>query len=410
MADGGGVRVISSEEQHVAKEVARGQELPLYGSTEFVAEPRRPEGISPSAELVRRRTTVAGVSDLEEASAQHSDYRRMDLKSRRAPHTMTWMERVDWALLRAAGLASRGVDRWVPARFNPRNPESGRTRWGAVIQRHVLDSGKHTRRAIGLGTLVVAAMVLLLVANAIPWRGYFAMDAVPVFADERGRSMRNVEVPHYLRVDADASDYKRAQHLVRRSTSFPAVTRDWLLRGYREVELEYGRRANVSFNMLRDALNRTMIEGGYSCLCAAHLGIPLNVVELLTVAPTGLPNTRRLLTQTLYEPTLTLGSKETRTTTPIESNIYYAPRAPGVVPEHANGPLAAGQTFTITYPNRVALRYVTEQGFEALSVSGHKAACVVFCCELSQKRALIDRVRGGVVVTDKDGSILTGLL
>jgi hypothetical protein len=355
--------------------------------------------------VVRRRTHLAGASDLEQEQAKHSDYHKLRVRRQRG-FSMSMMERIDWALLRAALFLSKQVDRWVPSKFNPiisGEASGGETLLASKIRRHVLDAGKYTRRAIGMGVLVLVVMMFFVVANMIPWRGYFAMDVMDMYTDERGRNMMNVEIPHYLDVDNDASDYLRAQHLVR--DSFPHIDRKDLLRGYHEVELEYERKANISFSMLRDKLNDTMIQGGYSCLCAAHLGVPLNVMQMLTVKYTGLPNVRSLTTTTLYEPTLSMADKEVISTAPVESNIYYAPPTiDGTA--HSNGPLKHGQTFSIVYPKRVALRYITERGFETISVSGYKAACVVFCCELSAKQKLFHRTKGGIILGDNDDSIL----
>ena len=397
--------IVSSKEDVTSFEISGGGELPLFERTEYLTETHHPDGLSPSVSLVRRRTHLSGASDLEQEQAQHSDYRRLRVKRKRG-FDMSTMERVDWVLLRAAHFLSKQVDRWVPRRFNPiiSGEESvGETLLASKIRRYVLDAGKYTRRAIGTGTLILFIMMLFMVANMIPWRGYFAMDVIGMYTDERGRNIMNVEMPHYLDVDNDASDYLRAQYLVQ--YSFPHINRKDLLRGYHEVELEYDRKANISFSILRDKLNETMIEGGYSCLCAAHLGVPLNVMQMLTVKHTGLPNVRSLSTTTLYEPTLSMADKEVTTTAPVESNLYYTPSIEdGNV--YSNGPLKRGQTFPIVYPKRVALRYITERGFETISVSGYKAACVVFCCELSAKRKLFHRTKGGIILGDNDDSIL----
>jgi hypothetical protein len=377
----------------------------MFSSTEFIPETTMSSDISPSTGVVRRKTHFSGISEVEERQSQGNNYNRLRMLNKRGK-SKSLMDRVDWGLIRATQVFTKQMDRIIPEKYNPVMQESGQTLFTSKMHKYLIDKGKHTRRVVGAVIVVVTFMLFFMVFNMIPWRGYFALDALTDYTDERGRTMTNIEVPHYLMVDTDASDYKRAQHVTDQNQPFPKITRNQLLIGYHQITLEYNRQANVSFSMLKKQLNKTMVEGGYSCLCAAHLGIPLNVVQVLEITATGIPNVRSLSTLTMYEPMMTLGSKETKTTQPIEGNIYYSPDAEGVEREHANGPLTGKDTFSITYPSRVALRYLTERGYEALAVSGYKAACVVFCGELSQKKKLVNRELGGVIIEGKDNSIL----
>jgi len=383
--------VVTSEERNASFEVSSGEELPFTVSTTYTPDTARPRGPNANLTLLRRKTRISGITaSSEQGQAVRSEYKQMEGKAKRG-RGLSVMDRIDWLLMRGALALSRQIDQWAPTRFNPVLMEDGgRTLWASRIQRHVLDRGKYTRRAIAAALVIVAIALAFVCANMLPWRAFFGMGTVSVYIDERGRSMTNVEVPHYLAVNDDASDRLRAKFLAWDDADpWTAITKDALKRGFTRVDLEYGRSANISFAMLERAMNATMIERGFGCLCAAHMGVPLNAVYIAKTATSA---------SMLWEPSLTMASKTNRRSAPVSSNIYYAPQGADVERDHPNGPLRPDQTFSITFPEKVALRYLTERGFEGLELSGSRAACVVFCCELGLKKRLIDRKIGGVVV------------
>src|SRR6056297_464800 len=136
-------------------------------------------------------------------------------------------------------------------------------------------------------------------------------------------------------------------------------------------------------------------EQNLTCVCAAHLGVPLNIIFMHQKG-------------VIYDPVMTLGTKDLRIS-PIlkKTNLYYNTtifvqnEKKGI---HNTG-LPPEEGFRISYPKGIAYRYLTKKGMKSNEAYHMHSACIVFCCELAAKKVLVGPPQGGGVLTHQEGNV-----
>lgn len=278
----------------------------------------------------------------------------------------------------------RCIVAFIPERWNRMNLEIGMTNWENRLRVYWLDSGLYKRKLVWAAVMFVLVLVALLVSSMIPWRLLLRTDVEHVYTDTRGREIHNILVPRLMDPKNDASDAQVADQILR-GEAFRELTPQVVKQGYTGV-----RGSNISLDMLRSKL----IEEGrnYPCLCAAHMGVPLNVI---TVSPFGVsPKGKKRETPLfMLEPSPTGATGKAMASGKMQSN------------------LDPGNPFQVVHPSRMTVKYLTMNGLvDRTELRGDDAACVVWCIELAWKEQLIEG--NGLLsqrprqVKDKNGNII----
>jgi hypothetical protein len=254
----------------------------------------------------------------------------------------------------------------IPKRWNTMNLEIGMTSWEDRLRVQWLDSGLYKRKLVWAAVIFVIVLVALLVSTMIPWRLLLKTDVEHVYTDTRGREIQNILVPRLIDPKNDASDAQIANQILK-GAPFRELTPQVVKQGYAGV-----RGSNVSLDMLRGKL----VEAGrkYPCLCAAHMGIPLNAISFF---PRGGKGGKKLF---MLEPSPTGATGKA-----IESDKMQSNLDPGV-------------PFRVTHPTRMSVKFLTMDGLvDRTELRGDDSACAVWCIELAWKEALVEEDGGGIL-------------
>lgn len=390
-------------------------ELPLTTEVSFEPVDNIPQQYSTHQgnTYLRRRTIIKGTSSMKE---QRSEYHDMEKKMQDRAYKKTFVQKIDWIIMRLCINLIYVVDYIIPKKFNPREVESEDTLCGRKLREVLLDKGKNTRILIALVVFLSLGFGTCYIILSTPWKSYFASDVILEYhmnGDTRSPSgnkypstiVNNVLMPRYMNPLVDPSDLIRINHLVKQDNVFNRVTVDDIKRGYMKTFVEYPHGVNVSFELLENIMIQEANNRKLGCLCAAHVGVPLNVVWAYKKG-------------FYHEPKMTLGTSKVGIMGPIKNaNLYYnasiasetstlkaQERANHALPPNNNG-------FYITHPYGIALRYVTKEGLKSDEVYGKVAGCVVFCCELAAKKPLVGPYdQGGVLLTSDGNTKKFGIL
>jgi hypothetical protein len=346
---------VIEQKERVSEEVSSG-DLPLYQEVQYKVIPS-PEGVTNQATALRRRVTVkAGRRGDSMGDQEKLKYKRKK----------TLSERMDYYIIRWIQFVGYVGDKMIPERFNPRSMEEvGETRLSRYLRMHFLDTGRIKRKVAAILIMVSLFMLFVFTINAMPWKVYFGTGVAPIYVDSHGRRVANVVTPHYLD-PSDPSDRFRIDHVIKKHV-FPPIKKQHLEQGFLPVPMEYNVKANISLPMLEEVLSSTAKEMGFPCICAAHVGVPLNVMYIEG--------------SYIYDPKVASISTELYETPPIKSNIYYSPRPPIGSNDVEGG-------FVIRSPEVVSLRAISVDGYRTFRFEKNFAACVTFCAELALKRPM----------------------
>lgn len=394
--------IVIEEDKQYDEELVSGQELP-FSQTSVFSEPKEiPREFSQSnTNLFKRKTTrVTGISGANVGSGG-SEYRELRKRMKMPEERKSVVQRIDWALLRITMFVAKMIDKFVPSKFNPVQQETSETLWMGRIRRNMLDKGKHKRRFVTVVTFLMLSLFVVVMLTSVPWRSYAAMDVLKeayIKPDgEQGETIivRNLLMPHYLDPRNDPSDRVRLEHLVDQRHIFDSIVTSDLKRDYKEVKVQYKEKVNVSFSVLQDVMKAVSEERNLPCICAAHVGVPLNVVYL---------NNQGFMN----EPTMTLGTKDLRISPVLKNaNLYYNAslfaenRKSGI----KNTGVPPEEGFRIMYPKAIAFRFLTPEGFKSREAYTLYSACVVFCAELAKKKPLVGPPSRGGVLTSQEGNV-----
>jgi len=281
----------------------------------------------------------------------------------------------------------KGVVWLIPTRWNQRAGDITETPWEYRLRVQWLDRGLYKRKilaAVVIGLLVAA---MFLGAGYVPWRQLFGKDSIPKFKDAHGRILNSVVIPRMLEPDKHAGDIA-VSDWIKTGDPFEPVTPAHLKEGYITVTMDHsGTRKNVSLPMLYNLMNATAY-GKYRCLCAAHMGIPLNMILFTPIGERLRAIQNRQDTPLLpndfvfmIEPQPTIGSNAIVSTGPMTSNIESVP-------------------FRVNHPTRVVVSFLTNTGHkDKREMHGDDAACVVRCIELAWKEPVVDPLMEGILTT-----------
>lgn len=382
--------VILEESQEADEDLSMGQELPFSMTTTLEDARHVPEQYSTISNLYKRKkTTFQGISGTKNAK---SEYHIAKAQMRDKTMKRTLMQRIDWGLLRICSSIISIVDSVVPERYNPKEPEAADTLWGRKLRENLLDRGKHTRRIAALCIFLFLGFSVTFIIGIVPWRTYLASDILPYYQvkGEDGTivTIKDVMMPHYIDAINDPSDRLRLAHIVNQRNVFRKINQEDLKKGYARVRVEYADAVNVSFSLLEDAMRKEADDRKLGCLCAAHMGVPLNVIWMYKKG-------------FYYEPKMTLGTEKVGFMGPVKNtNLYYN------ASDSSNGSgIPPPDGFYIGHPAGIALRHVTKKGLRSDELYGKNAGCVVFCCELASKESLVGGVEQGGVLLSKEGNV-----
>lgn len=415
-----GISIILEETKSNEKELEK--ELPFSSQVSFEQVENIPQEYSTHAgnNYLRRRTTIRGVTSMKKEKSEYYDLER---KMSDKTYKKSFFQRIDWIILRVCVALIKVVDSVVPSRFNPREMESDDTVYGRKLRETLLDRGKNTRRLIALVFFLMLVFGITFFMVSTPWKSYFASDVIAEYTTPANHSpftgdgannnhptatIRNVLMPRYMNPQKDPSDVIRIKNMVRQQNVFKKIAIDDIKRGYIETFVEYPHGVNISFElvekiMLDEAKNRDL-----GCLCAAHVGIPLNIIWTYRKG-------------FYHEPKMTLGTPRVGVMGPIKNtNLYYNASIAtkrwlsSMGGNHHNNnnnniddssyQAPPQEGFYVTYPYGIALRYVTRDGLKSDEVYGKGAGCVVFCCELAAKKPLVGGYDQGGVLLSSDGN------
>lgn len=384
--------VILEEANEADESLSMGQELPFSMTTVLEDASHVPEQYSTVNNLYKRKkTTFQGISGTKNAKSEYhiaKSYMQDKTKKR------SIMQHIDWGLLQTCSLLIHIVDKVVPEKYNPREQEAAGTLWGRKLRENLLDRGKHTRRIAALCIFLLLGFSVTFIIGIVPWRTYLASDIIPHYQikGENGAVViiKDVMMPHYLDPMNDPSDRLRLAHIVSPRNVFRRINQDDLKKGYAKIRVEYVDAVNVSFDLLEDAMKNEADYRKLGCLCAAHMGVPINVIWMYKKG-------------FYYEPKMTLGTEKVGFMGPVKNtNLYY--NASEKINSGGNG-IPPSEGFYIGHPAGIALRHVTKKGLRSDELYGKNAGCVVFCCELAAKESLVGGVDQGGVLLSKDGNV-----
>ena len=301
-------------------------------------------------------------------------------KERTPPRTWTqWEEHI-------ASKIIHFIVGFIPKRYNEMCGDVvDVTPWEQSLRVQWLDRGLYKRKI--LAAVVIGLMVtgVFIGAGYVPWRQVFGKDNIPEFKDAQGRILTNVVIPRMLEPDKHAGDASITDWIIT-GDPFEPLTPESIHNGYITITMDRsGTRKNVSLSMLYERMNSTAHEK-YRCLCAAHMGIPLNVIlftsvgkrlQALRANPELPPAPNDFVIMT--EPQPTVGSKAIVSTGPMKSNIQPT-------------------QFRVNHPDRVVVSFLTATGHkDKREFHGDDSACVVRCIELAWKEPIVDPVLGGIL-------------
>src|SRR6056297_946275 len=386
--------IVVEETKNYDEELDGNMELPFTQTITYDSPLKIPKEFSTQQNhLFKRKTTnISGIS-----GSKKSEFRELRKRMSNRNDKKTWVQRLDWWLLRITRYIAMCIDMILPKKMNPIDQETSETLWSARIRKHLLDKGKHKRRMIYLAVLLSISFGLVFVITSVPWKSYTAADVIDQFYVDNNDGplliVHNMLIPRFLNPVSDPSDVIRLKNIT--TNPFSKITKKDLEFGYKEVKVQYKYNVNISFSVVHDELKADSKEKTLSCLCAAHIGIPLNIIY---IHGNGI----------LDEPTMTLGTKELRLSPRIKNtNLYYNSTIFGdpKMPMSKKTGIPPDEGFQITYPKSIAYRYLTVDGFKSKEAYSMHSACIVFCCELATKETLVGPPTKGGILTHKDGNV-----
>ncbi len=315
----------------------------------------------------------------------------------------------------------RCIIAFIPTRWNAFNLEIGMTHWENRLRVYWLDSGLYKRKLVWASVMFVFVLVALTVSSTIPWRLLLRTDVEQVYTDTRGREIHNILVPRLIDPKKDASDAQIADQIIR-GGAFRELTPQVVKQGYTSV-----RESNISLDMLRSKL----IDVGrrYPCLCAAHMGVPLNVIVFSPKSPRNEPGdwgkgkgergkgTRERGIEEKEKGERGIEEKEKGEKGDPLFMVEPSPTGAtgrAVTSGKMQSNLDPGNPFQVVHPSRMTVKYLTMSGLvDRTELRGDNAACAVWCIELAWKEQLVDEKSKSILsqrprqIEDNKGGLIT---
>lgn len=296
----------------------------------------------------------------------------------------------------------------IPTRYNvPSEEMGGISPWEQRLRIQWLDRGLYKRKIVGGMLIFVFVVSVFFFASLIPWRVLLGTDSIYLHVNSRGDKIYNVIVPRMIDPTTDASDVSRADWILN-GEPFPPMTRTQVKDGFVSVKTGYSMvEQNVSINLLQQKLNETAF-GEYRCLCAIHLGIPLNAV-MYTPNPQKIEQARRRAkTGTGRSIKGIMDGKHDNMF--LLEPVPTAAKGPIVTSERMTSNLLPDRPFTVTHPGRMTVKFYTTEGLDdRIELRGDDVACAVRCIEVAWKTKLVNKatkeIRNGrpIVVKEQNG-------